>query len=77
MARFKADIKGGRGQTSRLGHSTSGIWSWARGWNTGIEVKGDVVNDKDVFRVYATGGSGTSHSTLIGILNEDGDFILK
>tara|TARA_R100000458_G_scaffold55570_1_gene59643 strand:- start:1202 stop:1435 length:234 start_codon:yes stop_codon:yes gene_type:complete len=77
MARFKADVKGGRGQASRLGHATSGIWSWTRGWNTGIEVQGRVEDDKDVFYVYATGGSGSSHMKLIGRLDEGGNFVLK
>jgi len=76
MAQYKADIQGGRGEVSRLGHKTSGISSWVRGWHSGIEVRGqwDEETQQDVFFVYSTGGSGTSHSKLIGRLTEDGKF---
>tara|TARA_Y100001951_G_C11291639_1_gene272600 strand:- start:2469 stop:2708 length:240 start_codon:yes stop_codon:yes gene_type:complete len=79
MAQYKADIQGGRGQVSRLGHKTSGIECWVRGWQSGIEVRGrwNEVTQQDEFHVYATGGSGTSHSKKIGHLTEDGDFIVN
>tara|TARA_Y100000034_G_scaffold83717_1_gene100228 strand:- start:157 stop:414 length:258 start_codon:yes stop_codon:yes gene_type:complete len=79
MAQYKADILGSRGPTSRLGGKTSGISSWVRGWHSGIEVRGrwDEETQQDVFFVYKTGGSGTSHSTLIGKLDQGGKFILS
>ena len=79
MAQYKADILGSRGPTSRLGHKTSGISSWVRGWQSGIEVRGrwDEVTQQDIFYVYKTGGSGTSCSTFIGKLTQDGEFIVK
>ena len=79
MAQFKADIQGGRGGVSRLGHKTSGIESWVRGWHSGIEVRGQWNEEKqeDEFFVYKTGGSGTSWTKLIGVLTQDGEFIVK
>ena len=76
MAQYRADVKGGRGRVSRLGHKTTGIECWVRGWHTGIEVRGrwDEETQQDIFFVYKTGGSGTSHSTLIGSLNQKGEF---
>tara|TARA_R110002051_G_scaffold88750_2_gene156469 strand:+ start:7667 stop:7927 length:261 start_codon:yes stop_codon:yes gene_type:complete len=79
MAQYKADISGSRGGVSRLGHKTSGIECWVRGWQSGIEVRGrwDEEKQQDVFYVYKTGGSGTSHSTLIGKLDQAGNFIVS
>lgn len=57
MARFMGDVQGSRGEASRLGTSTSGIRSHTRGWNVGVVVYGNVVDGKDVFDIYATGGS--------------------
>ena len=70
MAQFKADIKGSRGEVSRLGGKTSGISSHTRGWQAGIRVEG--YHDEelgDIFLVWQTSGSGfKSPSTLLGKL---------
>ena len=77
MAQFKADIRGGRGQTSRLGHKTSGIWAWIRGWSSGVEVRGrfNELKEEDECRIYLTGGSGSSHAKYIGKVTEAGRFV--
>ena len=60
MAQFRAIIQGQRGQASRLGSKTSGIYAQVNGWNLGVEVTGyhDKDTGKDIFRVYKTEGSG-------------------
>ena len=79
MAQYKADIRGGRGQTSRLGHKTSGIWAWIRGWSSGVEVRGQWNDEKqeDEFKIYLTGGSGSSYERYIGKVTEDGKFVVS
>jgi hypothetical protein len=79
MAQYKADIQGNRGGVSRLGHKTSGIECWVRGWHSGIEVRARWNEEKqqDEFFVYRTGGSGTSFASLIGKLTQDGEFIVR
>ena len=58
MARFRATIKGARGEASRLGTAKSGLLVYANGWNSGVCVDVGVnENGKDVFHVYQTGGS--------------------
>ena len=39
MARFRGTVKGGRGEASRLGHSTTGLWTKAAGWKGNVEVR--------------------------------------
>lgn len=60
MARFRATIKGNRGEASRLGTAGSGITARVNGWNEGIRVEA-VPNtefpERDYFAVYITGGS--------------------
>ena len=79
MAQYKADIQGNRGCVSRLGHKTSGIECWVRGWQSGVEVRArwNETTQKDEFHVYATGGSGTSYTRKIGLVNSEGEFIIK
>ena len=38
MAQFRGTIQGSRGETSRLGHKTSGLLLQANGWDLGAEV---------------------------------------
>ena len=59
MAQFRAEIQGGRGSASRLGHKTTGIKSHTCGWNSGIRVEGRYDEDLecDVFIIYQTTGS--------------------
>lgn len=72
MAQYRAVIKGSRGETSRLGHKSSGIRAEVNGWNLGILVYGWSDPEKgDVFEVYLTGGSKAVHDRiLIGTFSE-------
>lgn len=61
MARFRATIEGQRGQASRLGSKTSGLFVTANGWDRGVSVVVRVDTDGlDHFYVYKTGGSGNA-----------------
>jgi len=73
MAQFKAEIQGGRGSVSRLGHKTTGISSHTCGWNSGIKVEGHHDEELgDIFLVWQTSGSGLKgRSTLLGKLVGD------
>ena len=70
MAQFRAEIKGGRGSVSRLGHKTTGITSHTCGWSSGIRVEGHYDEELgDIFLVYQTSGSGfKGREVLIGKL---------
>ena len=58
MARFRATIKGSRGEASRLGTAKSGLLVHVNGWNVGICIDVGVnENDQEVFHIYRTGGS--------------------
>lgn len=71
MARFIATVQGQAGSASRLGSERSGIEAHPRGWNVGVEVIGYVEDGRDVFHVYATGGSNAASSRkLIGTVTE-------
>jgi hypothetical protein len=61
MAQFRGTVAGQRGEASRLGSKNSGLVVTANGWNAGVTVRASVDGDgNDVFKVYATGGSGYS-----------------
>lgn len=73
MARFRAVIRGQRGEASRLGSKLSGISASVNGWNAGVKVnarvsttnaQGREVSDYDVFEIYVTGGSNGGFSDL-------------
>lgn len=67
MARFRATIRGQRGEASRLGGRASGIQATVNGWDVGVEVDGHGGPDLDAFDLYATGGSNGRHGrTWIG-----------
>jgi len=70
MAQYRAEIKGGKGSVSRLGHKTTGIQSHTRGWDSGIRVEGHYDEDLgDIFMIYQTSGSGLKRpDVLIGKL---------
>jgi len=63
MARYKADIQGSSGPTSRLGTAESEIWSHTRGWDVGVEVymypddRKNVAGGEDKIKIYLTAGS--------------------
>lgn len=66
MAQFRAIIRGQRGEASRLGSKNSGIVAHVDGWNVGVTVRGMVDADgRDVFTIYATGGSNRAVSEKI------------
>ena len=73
MAQYRAEIKGGKGSVSRLGHKTTGISSHTCGWESGIRVEGHYDEDLgDVFMIYQTSGSGfKGKSVLLGKLVGD------
>ena len=70
MAQFRAEIKGGRGSVSRLGHKTTGITSHTCGWESGIRVEGHFDEELgDIFLVWQTSGSGfLGRDVLLGKL---------
>ncbi len=70
MAQFRAEIKGGRGSVSRLGHKTTGITSHTCGWESGIRVEGHFDEELgDIFLVWQTSGSGfKGRDVLLGKL---------
>jgi hypothetical protein len=71
VARFIATVRGQAGPASRLGSERSGIEAHPRGWRVGVEVVGHVEDGRDVFYVYATGGSDAACSRkLIGTVTE-------
>jgi hypothetical protein len=47
MARFRGVMKGSRGQTSRLGGQSSGLWANLASWSGGVSVTLSVKNDVD------------------------------
>ncbi len=72
MARFYAEIQGNRGQASRMGTTSSGIWGHVREWNVGAKVVCQVNTwGRDEVLIYrTTGSSGHGHSDLISHLIE-------
>ena len=73
MAQFRAEIKGGKGTISRLGHKTTGIISHTCGWDSGIRVEGRYDEELgDIFIIYQTSGSGPrGREKIIGKLVGD------
>lgn len=69
MARFRATIKGQRGEASRLGGPKQGIVAVANGWDVGVRVVGGVTaQGDDEFQVYATGGSNGGGGNFVGVV---------
>lgn len=72
MARFRATIRGARGEASRLGHASTGIKADVNGWESGVSVEAEAVaGNADMFYVYATGGSNGSARDLIAAVSRN------
>ena len=71
MAHFMATVQGRRGSASRLGDKASGIETKANGWKSGIRVKAHHRDGKDVFKVFATAGSESPTSAIIGTFSQE------
>lgn len=58
MAHFYANIQGGKGEATRTGHKTTGIYGHIRGGSAGVKVVGKVdKHGRDAFEVIMTHGS--------------------
>lgn len=66
VARFYASIQGQRGEATRMGSASSGIRGHVRGWNVGVAVEGRDDSGRDVFDVFATGGSNGTEAFRLG-----------
>lgn len=67
MSRFYASIEGqASSEATRRGGTASGISGHVRGWDSGVAVNGYVDDqDRDVFEIYATGGSNGGQLPLL------------
>lgn len=75
MAQFYGEIRGNRGQASRLGGKENGFWAQIRGWKVGIELNLQYNEDKkrDEIAVFLTGGSNhVVKSKLLGVFTNRG-----
>lgn len=73
MARFYGIIKG-RSKTAatRLGSEQSGLIAHVRGWNVGVFIRCEVVDGKDIIKIFRTNGSNDPViGELITIIKED------
>ena len=71
MAHFIAGCQGDKGkEVTRLGGPPTGISAFARGWNSGVSIYGNVDDEgRDIFEIYADGGSNRKvHARPLGIL---------
>jgi hypothetical protein len=79
MAQFRATISGQRGEASRLGSKNSGMRVTCNGWNGGVTVYAQCrqnEDDRDVFVIYATGGSnGAKPQRILGTVDGDGNWV--
>jgi hypothetical protein len=72
MARFIGRVQGSRGEVSRLGGTESGIQASAQGWKVGVRVCGGDQDGRDIFNIYATGGSNArSPEILVAVISLD------
>lgn len=75
MAHFYGTVSGkARTNGTRCGSKDSGIWAHIRSWDKGIEVDCvyDEYTNKNIFKVFLTGGSNDSHrKQLIGTFEEE------
>jgi len=63
MSRFYGELYGRAGiRVTREGTAGSGLTAHARGWNVGVYVICEAEGDKDVIKVYRTGGSNNPDS---------------
>jgi len=65
LSHFYSEIQGNRGEATRCGSAGSGIRSNAKGWSSGVVVRGyiDQETDSDVFTIQMTSGSGGGYSS--------------
>jgi len=67
MPRFRATIRGNRGEASRLGSAKSGIKAEVNGWDLGVDVFARDEDGEDELHVYMTSGSnGRTHERHVG-----------
>jgi len=67
MARFYGDLQGNRGESTRMGTTSSGIRAHIRGWNIGFSITCRALEQEkgqeiDECVVSETGGSNSRHS---------------
>ena len=62
MAQFRGTIQGNRGEASRLGTKSSGMYAEINGWNKGIRVTASHKDGKDYFWVQETGRSNRNNT---------------
>jgi len=72
MAHFRATVRGNRKEASRLGTLKSGIVATVNGWNAGIRVEA-YAEERDVFRIYRTGGSNARTTPVLIATVHEGD----
>ena len=74
MAQFRGGVIGNRGEATRLGTKSSGLYVYADGWNKGITIKCSTdSNGRDRFCVWETGGSnGALPSKLLMEIIDEG-----
>ena len=79
MSRFYGTVQAGnKSIASRCGHAATGLTSHTRGWHQGVEVTCDVEGeDKDVIRVWLTGGSKNPGRLQLIACIEDGKVLDK
>jgi hypothetical protein len=72
MAHFYGELKGTRGDVSRLGDKTNGLRTTAAGWGGAVTTELFVVDGKDYYRVMLTpwkSSGGTSRVIAEGFLD--------
>jgi len=72
MSHFYGNMQGARGETTRCGTKTSGMWAHIRGWDVGCSVQLVHENGKDIVHVYKTGGSNYPTPMLLMAFTKDG-----
>lgn len=73
MARFIGEVQGkAKTKASRLGSEKSGLMAHVRGWNVGVFIRCEVVDGKDIIKIFRTNGSNDPViGELITIMKED------
>lgn len=80
MSRYYGQIQGSRGEATRMGNASSGMFGHIRGWNIGARVDMDAEGDTDVCRVRVTTGSaGYGNGESLGTFErgEDGSILWR
>lgn len=70
MARFRGTVKGGRGEASRLGHASSGLFVKAAGWRGSVTVCLGVKDGIDMVTVMLHTDDGGSVCLYGGTLDK-------